>query len=148
MDKTTFYKTLTQDYNSGKFNDAHKGYDHLLYLISELGNCIAKGELCYILQEKDNSGIGLDEIVEDFIDKELGDECFGEPAQVIVWETPKDEVKQEQIDAMKKLMEAYNYFSVGDLDCSDTYISKVSSMRKAIKTLSEPMKDSLGGLSV
>lgn len=137
MDKTTFYKTLTEDYNSGEFNNADKGYDHLLLLISKLGNCTANGHLSLKLEEEDNSGIGLDEIVEDFIDKELGDDCFLSD-------------NTEQIDAMKKLMEAYNEIKerVGWVRDDFGIEPHLASMHEAIKTLSEPMKDSLEGLSI
>ncbi len=62
------------------------------------------------------------------------------------------EYTQEQIDAMKKLMQAYNALSE-EVDTelpeySDVVTSEVERIGEAIKTLSEPMKDSLEGLSV
>ena len=60
------------------------------------------------------------------------------------------EYTQEQIDAMKKLMEAYNVLSeeVKTELPTNTAVDALITMREAIKTLSEPMKDSLEGLSV
>lgn len=60
------------------------------------------------------------------------------------------EYTQEQIDAMKKLMEAYNEIEerVRWVNVDFGIEPHLLNMQEAIKTLSEPMKDSLEGLSV